>query len=173
MTTSLTTHRDHTVVDSPIGPLTLVADDGVLCGLYMEEQRHRPARETFGARVTAGFEQVTEQLSEYFAGERTDFTLPLALRGTEFQRAVWAGLRDIPYGRTESYGELAKRLGRPAAVRAVGMANGRNPISVIVPCHRVIASDGKLTGYGGGLPRKQRLLTLEGWGTEEAAPTSV
>jgi methylated-DNA-[protein]-cysteine S-methyltransferase len=101
------------------------------------------------------------QLERYFAGERTEFDLPLAPEGTEFQRAVWAGLGTIGYGETLSYGELADRIGRPNAQRAVGLANGRNPIAVIVPCHRVIGADGSLTGYGGGLDRKQRLLALE------------
>ncbi|MCK1798303.1 methylated-DNA--[protein]-cysteine S-methyltransferase [Streptomyces sp. XM4193] len=153
--------RTHTVVESPIGPLTLVATDGVLCGLYMEDQRHLPARETFGAPDPDGFDPVAQQLAEYFAGERTEFTVPLTMEGTEFRRTVWTALRDIPYGRTESYGELAARIGRPSASRAVGMANGRNPISIIVPCHRVIAGNGNLTGYGGGLPRKRHLLALE------------
>jgi methylated-DNA-[protein]-cysteine S-methyltransferase len=101
------------------------------------------------------------QLNEYFAGERTDFDLPLSLDGTGFQRTVWSGLQDIPYGETISYGELARRIGQPTASRAVGLANGRNPVSIVVPCHRVVGSNGSLTGYGGGLPRKQFLLGLE------------
>ena len=161
MTTALTAHRTHTVVDSPVGPLTLVATDGVLSGVYMEEQRHRPPTESFGVPDSTGFESATEQLAEYFAGDRTEFTIPLNLIGTEFQRTVWQALREIPYGHTESYGGLATRIGRPSASRAVGLANGRNPIGIIVPCHRVIAGNGNLTGYGGGLSRKRHLLALE------------
>jgi methylated-DNA-[protein]-cysteine S-methyltransferase len=157
--------RAHTVVDSPVGPLTLVAADGSLSGLYMEHQRHRPPSETFGDRVpearTALFGAAAEQLDAYFAGELTEFGLPLNLHGTPFQRHVWAGLRAIPYGETVTYGELAERIGRPGASRAVGLANGRNPVGVIVPCHRVIGSTGSLTGYGGGLDRKRFLLDLE------------
>ncbi|WP_016699990.1 methylated-DNA--[protein]-cysteine S-methyltransferase [Actinoalloteichus spitiensis] len=153
--------RTHTVVDSPIGPLTLVATGGVLAGVYMEEHRHRPDRATFGAQDDTGFDEAARQLAEYFAGERTDFDLPLAPHGTPFQKQVWAQLRDIPYGETVSYGDLAARMGRPSASRAVGLANGRNPISVIVPCHRVVGSTGSLTGYAGGVERKRTLLDLE------------
>lgn len=153
--------RSHTVIDSPIGKLTLVATDGVLAGLYMEQQRHLPAVETFGRPNPEPFTETIRQLDEYFAGDRTSFDLPLAMVGTEFQRQVWDGLRDIPFGETMSYGELAAVLGKPAASRAVGLANGRNPISVIVPCHRVVGSTGSLTGYGGGLERKLFLLDFE------------
>ncbi|MDO0924931.1 methylated-DNA--[protein]-cysteine S-methyltransferase [Streptomyces sp. TG1A-8] len=156
--------KQHTVVDSPYGPLTLVADgDGALCGLYMAAQRHRPGEETFGSRIAAlrVFAEAQEQLTAYFAGELKEFTLPLGLHGTPFQRAVWEQLTKIPYGETRSYGALAAALGRPGASRAVGLANGRNPIGIVVPCHRVIGSDGSLTGYGGGLERKQRLLDFE------------
>jgi methylated-DNA-[protein]-cysteine S-methyltransferase len=153
--------RTHTVMESPVGPLTLVATNGVLSGLYMDEQRHRPLEELFGPRVDGQSEEVIEQLNEYFAGNLEEFEIPLAMAGTDFQRRVWAELRKIPYGETTTYGELAERLGRPTAARAVGMANGRNPISIIVPCHRVIGSTGSLTGYGGGLPRKRYLLSFE------------
>ncbi|MGW5721697.1 methylated-DNA--[protein]-cysteine S-methyltransferase [Amycolatopsis sp. NPDC003865] len=154
--------RSHTVVDSPCGPLTLVAEDDALCGLYMHEQRHRPAEAAFGSPGAAEVFALTEsQLAEYFAGRRREFDLPLAFRGTPFQRSVWAALLDIPYGETASYGELAQLLGKPAAARAVGLANGKNPISIIVPCHRVIGSTGSLTGYGGGLERKRYLLDFE------------
>ncbi|RKS79350.1 methylated-DNA-[protein]-cysteine S-methyltransferase [Actinomadura pelletieri DSM 43383] len=154
----------HVVVDSPVGPLTLVELDGALSALYMEEQRHRPLQETFGAPgdVTAEpFAGVVEQLSAYFAGELTEFDLPLTFRGTEFQKRVWSALLEIPYGETTTYGQIAVELGRPSASRAVGLANGRNPISVIVPCHRVVGSTGDLTGYGGGLDRKRYLLDFE------------
>ncbi len=151
----------HTVVDSPVGPLTLVATDGLLSGLYMTEQRYRPDEESFGVRDDAPFGEVTAQLAEYFAGRRTSFELPLDLLGTPFQRTVWTALCSIPYGETVSYGELAAALGRPTAARAVGMANGHNPIGIIVPCHRVVGSGGDLTGYGGGIERKRQLLDFE------------
>ncbi len=153
--------RTHVVTDSPIGPLTLVADDGRLCGLFMNEHRHRPDPATFGPRDPAGFAAAERQLRGYFAGELTTFDLELAPAGTAFQHEVWAGLRTIPYGSTVTYGELARRIGRPAASRAVGLANGRNPLSIVVPCHRVIGSDGGMTGYGGGVQRKRFLLALE------------
>ncbi|MGY5009102.1 methylated-DNA--[protein]-cysteine S-methyltransferase [Streptomyces sp. 900105755] len=153
--------KNHTVTDSPYGPLTLVAEDGILCGLYMEDQRHRPPEETFGARDDGLFTEAEEQLTAYFEGELTEFTVELRLNGTPFQRSVWEQLCLIPYGETRSYGELAEALGNPQASRAVGLANGRNPVGIIVPCHRVIGASGSLTGYGGGLPRKQRLLDFE------------
>ncbi|WP_394429134.1 methylated-DNA--[protein]-cysteine S-methyltransferase [Streptomyces sp. SGAir0957] len=153
--------KRHTVVDSPYGALTLVATDGTLSGLYMTEQRHRPAEETFGVRDERPFGAVIDQLEAYFNAELTTFDLPLHLHGTPFQRAVWEQLRKIPYGETRTYGELAAALGNPAASRAVGLANGKNPVGVIVPCHRVIGASGGLTGYGGGLERKRRLLDFE------------
>jgi methylated-DNA-[protein]-cysteine S-methyltransferase len=154
--------KQHTVIDSPYGPLTLVAEDGVLCGLYMTDQRHRPAEETFGERDERPFGPVIDQLMDYFTGELKEFTLELRLNGTEFQRRVWDQLRRIPYGETRSYGQLADALGNSGASRAVGLANGKNPIGIIVPCHRVVGANGGLTGYGGGLDRKQRLLDFEG-----------
>ncbi|WP_405437225.1 methylated-DNA--[protein]-cysteine S-methyltransferase [Streptomyces avidinii] len=166
-TTNVNTAKRHTVVDSPYGPLTLVATDGVLSGLYMTGQRHRPAEESFGERVAveeAPFPEVVRQLAAYFAGERTDFDLPLRLEGTDFQRSVWDQLVRIPYGETWSYGELAARLGKPNASRAVGLANGKNPVGIIVPCHRVIGASGGMTGYGGGVDRKVRLLAFEAGG---------
>ena len=153
--------KQHTVIDSPCGPLTLVADDGVLCGLYMTGQRHRPPQEDFGPRDDTLFAEAEEQLKAYFAGELRQFTLALRLHGTPFQRSVWEQLVRIPYGETRSYGELAGALGSPRASRAVGLANGRNPVGIIVPCHRVVGSDGSLTGYGGGLDRKRSLLDFE------------
>ncbi|MFF2368452.1 methylated-DNA--[protein]-cysteine S-methyltransferase [Streptomyces sp. NPDC058122] len=153
--------KRHTVIDSPYDPLTLVADDGVLCGLHMVAQRHRPPEETFGERDDTLFDEVAEQLNAYFEGELKEFTVELRLIGTPFQRSVWDQLRQIPYGETRSYGELAEALGNMGASRAVGLANGRNPIGIIVPCHRVIGAGGSLTGYGGGLDRKRQLLDLE------------
>ncbi|CAL9643354.1 Methylated-DNA--protein-cysteine methyltransferase [Actinosynnema sp. ALI-1.44] len=151
----------HTTVDSPVGPLTLVATDGVLSGLYMTDQRYRPDDESFGPVDAAPFADVVVQLEEYFAGTRTTFELELDLLGTPFQRTVWRALCSIPYGETVSYGELAAAVGRPTAARAVGMANGRNPVGIIVPCHRVVGSTGDLTGYGGGIDRKRQLLAFE------------
>ena len=153
--------RVHTVIDSPTGPLTLVAQDGVLAGLYMEQQRHRPAQETFGEPDPSPFGEVITQLGEYFDSARKEFDLPLSLNGTEFQRTVWQELCTIPYGETVTYGELAEQIGKPGASRAVGLANGKNPVGIIVPCHRVIGSTGDLTGYGGGLDRKRMLLAFE------------
>lgn len=151
----------HTTVDSPIGPLTLVSTGGVLSGLFMVEQRYRPDTETFGVEDATLFDDVAAQLKEYFAGSRKEFDLPLHFAGTPFQRTVWQELCEIPYGETTSYGELAQRIGRPTASRAVGMANGHNPISIVVPCHRVVGSTGALTGYGGGVERKRFLLDFE------------
>ncbi|MDI3417413.1 methylated-DNA--[protein]-cysteine S-methyltransferase [Streptomyces luteolus] len=160
----------HTLLDSPYGPLTLVATDGALSGLYMTDQRHRPPEENFGLRVApdeAPFAEAARQLGEYFTGDRHTFDLPLHLAGTPFQRRVWEGLSTIPYGETRTYGELAAQLGKPNASRAVGLANGKNPLGIVVPCHRVVGANGSLTGYGGGLDRKRRLLELEGSGAEE------
>ncbi|MFD1662418.1 methylated-DNA--[protein]-cysteine S-methyltransferase [Streptomyces caeni] len=153
--------KQHTVIDSPYGPLTLVGTDGVLSGLYMVGQRHRPPEEAFGERDDTPFDEAAEQLAAYFAGELKEFTLELRLQGTPFQHSVWEQLRMIPYGETRSYGQLADALGNPGASRAVGLANGKNPIGIIVPCHRVVGANGGLTGYGGGLDRKKRLLDFE------------
>ncbi|GAB3525684.1 methylated-DNA--[protein]-cysteine S-methyltransferase [Arthrobacter monumenti] len=153
--------RTHTSIDSPIGVLTLVNTDGVLSAVYMEEHTHMPDAGTFGDEGSAGFEDATGQLAEYFAGERRTFTLPLAPAGSGFQRKVWKLLTEIPYGETRSYGQLADQLGNRSVIRAVGAANGRNPLSIIVPCHRVVGADGSLTGYAGGLERKKFLLGLE------------
>jgi methylated-DNA-[protein]-cysteine S-methyltransferase len=150
-----------TTVESPIGELTLASDGEALTGLYMTDQRHRPELPAADGDDDAVLTAAREQLAEYFAGERREFDLPLSPAGTPFQRAVWEALRDIPYGETAGYGELANRLGRPGAARAVGLANGRNPIAIVVPCHRVIGAAGALTGYGGGLERKRYLLELE------------
>ena len=150
----------HFLMESPIGTLTLVKTDGVLSGLYMGHPDLR--REQLGAQAASGFEEVVHELEEYFARERTVFTVPIAPAGTTFQQRVWTELRTIPYGETRSYSQLADAIGRQSAMRAVGAANGRNPISIIVPCHRVIGSNGTLVGYGGGLERKKFLLNLEG-----------
>lgn len=150
-----------TTVASPIGPLTLMAEDGNLTHLVMQDQAHATVTPAGGIRDDDAFTDVAGQLDEYFAGERTFFDVPMALKGTDFQRRVWEELCAIPYAETISYGELARRIGNPKASRAVGLANGRNPVAVIVPCHRVIAADGSLGGYGGGTGRKVQLLELE------------
>jgi len=153
----------YSLMDSPVGPLLLCATARGLCGVYMQTDRH--ARNGVAADWVADPARLAPartQLGEYFAGTRRSFDLPLDLAGTPFQQSVWQALCAIPYGQTISYGELARRIGKPAAVRAVGLANGRNPVSIIVPCHRVIGADGSLTGYGGGLPNKRILLALEG-----------
>jgi methylated-DNA-[protein]-cysteine S-methyltransferase len=156
----MTTTRTRTV-DSPIGPLTLAGDDDALTHLIMHNQTHPPKGQDLWEGDDSVFPEVVDQLEAYFAGELTEFKVTTRLEGTEFQRRVWNALCDIPYGETESYGQLAGRIGQPTASRAVGLANGRNPIAIIVPCHRVIGASGTLVGYGGGLDRKQKLLGLE------------
>ena len=148
-------------IGSPVGPITVAGRDGVLTHLRMDDQTHPPPDRAEWVHDPDAFPEAVAQLEAYFAGERTEFDLALRLDGTAFQQTVWAALREIPYGETWSYGRLADRIGKPGAARAVGLANGRNPIGIIVPCHRVIGADGSLTGYGGGLPRKQALLELE------------
>lgn len=155
----------YTEMDSPVGKLVLRGTSGVLTALYMETHRHELPMAENAVRDDARFADARAQLAEYFEGRRTAFDLPLdRTAGSSFQRQVWDALIDIPYGETISYGELARRIGQPAAVRAVGLANGRNPLSIFVPCHRVIGAGGKLTGYGGGLERKRVLLDLEARG---------
>jgi methylated-DNA-[protein]-cysteine S-methyltransferase len=153
--------KTHTTVDSPLGPLTLVATDGTLSGIYMQDHLHMPEPSTFGPRVDSGFEKTAEQLEEYFSGQRKDFTLRTQPAGSVFQRRVWDALTTIPYGQTWTYAQLAHAVGRRDRIRAVGAANGRNPIAIVVPCHRVVGSDGNLTGFSGGLARKRFLLDLE------------
>jgi methylated-DNA-[protein]-cysteine S-methyltransferase len=148
-------------INSPIGELILTSDGGAITGLFMEKQKGGPKPINDWRRDDGLFNEAAEQLRAYFAGELTEFDLPLALKGTEFQQRVWGELQKIPYGSTISYGELARRIGNPQASRAVGAANGSNPISIIIPCHRLIGSNGKLTGYGGGIERKKFLLDLE------------
>lgn len=159
----------YTHVDSPIGRLLLLSDESALRGLYMDVAGHEPpGRANWVERPQARpLRAAAEQLGEYFAGARRRFDLPLDMPGTPFQQRVWQALSEIPFGETSSYGQLAARIGKPGAARAVGLANNRNPISLIVPCHRVIGADGSLTGYGGGLDRKRWLLAHEadaqGW----------
>ncbi len=151
-------------MQSAIGELMLISDGEALTGIYMQTQKHA-ARRARAARDDAAVRLARLQLEAYFAGELQAFDLPLAAEGTAFQKRVWTALCDIPYGETISYGELARRIGQPAAARAVGLANGQNPISIVVPCHRVIGANGSLTGYGGGLPRKRWLLAHESKGS--------
>lgn len=148
-------------LESPIGPLLLLGDEQALAALYMVDHRHQPPLPAACERRDTAFRAVRAQLEAYFAGELTEFDVPLSAKGTEFQRTVWRALCAIRYGQTESYGKLAQRIGNPSASRAVGLANGKNPISIIVPCHRVIGANGSLTGYGGGVERKKWLLEHE------------
>ena len=148
-------------LESPIGELILTGNAGALTGLYVGRLPGSDAPPTDDGRDDRVFDSVRAQLTEYFAGERTSFDVPLDLRGTEFQRTVWDALLRVPFGHTTTYGEIARRISKPAAVRAVGAANGRNPVSIIVPCHRVVGSNGSLVGYGWGVERKAFLLDHE------------
>ena len=149
-------------LETPIGTLRLVADDIGLREIRFAEPRHPRDTPATWVRASHPFTAARQQLAEYFAGTRTEFDLPLHPVGTPFQISVWQELARIPYGVTNSYGDIAKRIDRPRAMRAVGAANGRNPLPIVVPCHRVIGSNGSLTGFGGGLPTKEFLLALEG-----------
>ena len=163
MKTLTETNLYHHSIDTPIGGLLLVGDAEALHGVYFQDGKRGPYKpDKSWEPAEKPFREAVRQLRAYFAGKLTDFDLPLKPAGTDFQLKVWKTLQTIPYGKTWSYGELAQRIRRPAAFRAVGAANGQNPIPVIVPCHRVIGADGSLTGFGGGLPIKQKLLALEG-----------
>ena len=155
-----------TYYDSPLGTVTLQANEQGLLGVWFETHTTKP--EDLGIQEDSFpiFQSVKEQLERYFAGDAVQFDVPIAAKGTPFQQSVWHALTTIPCGETWSYAQLADAIGNPKAVRAVGLANGKNPVSVIVPCHRVIGKNGKLTGYAGGIERKQRLLTIEGIGQE-------
>ena len=160
-------------IDSPIGRLLLLGDGESLIQVCFQSGP-RPLQPADGwVSDPAPFRAAVAQLGEYFAGERRGFDLPLAPRGTQFQRRVWRALTEIPYGKTISYGELARRIDKPSASRAVGLANGANPLPIIVPCHRVIGADGSLTGFGGGLPIKRKLLALEGAERSTGAQASL
>jgi methylated-DNA-[protein]-cysteine S-methyltransferase len=153
--------RYYTTIASPIDDLLLLSNGDALCGVYMDAQKYRPESQPDWRRDDKHFAKAKKQFKAYFAKELTEFDLPLAFAGTIFQNKVWNGLLKIPFGQTWSYQALANHIKSPKAVRAVGLANGKNPLSIIVPCHRVIGSNGTLTGYGGGLPRKQWLLQHE------------
>ena len=153
---------NYTYLDTPIGTLLIAGDEKAVHRIdFPKGGKARLPEQGWSESSRGPVSQAVKQLREYFAGKRADFDLPLAPEGTEFQRNVWRNLQDIPYGETISYGELAKRVGNPKASRAVGAANGQNPIPIVIPCHRVIGANGKLTGFGGGLPTKEALLALE------------
>jgi methylated-DNA-[protein]-cysteine S-methyltransferase len=164
-TITATTTTRHVVIDSPIGPLTLVRDDHGLTGLYYPGHWTNPDESGFGPRVEPrdddGFDDAITQLDEYFAGDRREFDLPLNPVGSERARQLWQLLAEIPYGQTTTYGTLARKIGNGISARAIGGFVGHNPLSIFIPCHRVVGSTGKLTGYAGGLDRKQYLLELE------------
>ncbi len=155
----------HAVIDSPLGELTLVADGSALIGLYFRHHWYRPPKDSFGPRIDAASDELLAeaqtQLSEFLTGDRMDFDLPTTLRGDDLQRRVWDRLTTIPFGDTVTYGDIAAELADGTTAQEVGAAVGRNPLSIIVPCHRVVGKNGKLTGYAGGLERKQFLLDLE------------
>ena len=157
----MTTTTCYSYIDSPLGRMFVQGDGEFVTGLFMPKHKGWTGPDPSWQQSDASFAAVREQLAEYFAGERQTFDVPLKLAGTPFQQRVWQELVRIPFGTTITYGELARRLGQPTASRAVGHANGRNPISIIVPCHRVIGADGKLTGYAGGIDKKQWLLDWE------------
>jgi len=155
----------HAVIQSPLGELTVVAEDDALTGLYFQHHWYQPAHDTLGPKVDAESDELLAeaqaQLTDYLAGDRTDFDLPITLHGDEAKHRVWRLLTTIPYGETETYGELAATLGDGTTAQEVGQAVGRNPLSIVVPCHRVVGKNGQLTGYAGGVKRKQFLLELE------------
>ncbi len=159
MSTTSTTF--FTTVPSPVGRLTLLGEGEDLVGLYFDHDPEAARARAGAVRDDRRLQRAVAELEEYFAGARTRFNLPLAPRGTEFQKAVWRALVRIPFGETATYGEIARSIGQPAASRAIGGANHRNPIAIVIPCHRVIGADGSMTGYGGGLDRKRLLLDLE------------
>jgi methylated-DNA-[protein]-cysteine S-methyltransferase len=150
-------------MQTPIGELLLVADESAITGVYFTGQKHFPAiyKDWKKDANHPVLKKAAAQLKDYFAGKRVEFDLPLRLTGTSFQEKVWKEIARIPFGKTLTYGELAKRVGSPGAVRAAGASTGRNPVGIIVPCHRVVGKDGSLTGYAGGLDRKRHLLQLE------------
>lgn len=157
----------HLVIESPLGPVLIAGQDGAVTGLWFEDQRYAPTPERLGPRVLPGedplLDEAARQLTDYLAGKRQEFDLPLAPVGTPRQRAVWDALLRIPHGEVTTYGALAREVGSPRAAQSVGQAVGHNPISIVIPCHRVLGANGSMTGYAGGLERKRALLTLEGY----------
>ena len=172
-TTGDTPVATHTVLATSLGEVTVVREEEALTGLYFPRHWPRPDRTAFGPRDDAGFEEAARQLGEYLAGERTAFELPLKLSGSEFDRRVWDLVAGIPYGETTTYGEIARSIGTGTEPRDVGAAVGRNPVCIIVPCHRVVGVTGKLTGYAGGLDRKRALLEIEHAGVLRAGQDSA
>ena len=160
-TTSAVVGAAHAVVATRLGKLTVVREAGALTGLFFPRHWPAPDRASFGPRAEGGFEDVARQLNEYLAGDRSAFELPVNVKGAEFDRRVWELVRRVPYGQTTTYGDLARGLGAGTDPRDVGAAVGRNPLCIVIPCHRVIGSTGKLTGYAGGLDRKRALLEIE------------
>lgn len=161
----------HVVLPSPVGSVTVIAQEGAITHVHLGDAKHRPAEESLGlpgSMADEPFASAATQLAAYFAGALREFDLPLAPRGDDFHQRVWGLLREIPYGQTRSYGDLARALGDRNLAQAVGSANGRNPIAIVIPCHRVIGSDGLLVGYAGGLDRKRFLLALEEPAPDEA-----
>ncbi len=162
----------HTVLATTLGELTVVREGGAVTGLYFPRHWPRPDRAAFGARSDEGFEEVARQLGEYLDGDRSAFDLSVEVRGSEFDRRVWELMADVPYGQTTTYGELARSLGAGGEPRDVGAAVGRNPLCIIIPCHRVVGATGRLTGYAGGLDRKRALLEIEHAGALRAGRAS-
>ena len=163
----------HAVIATALGELTVVGEEGGLAGLYFPRHWPRPDRTAFGPWVDDGFEDVARQLREYLVGDRSVFELPVTVKGTEFDRRVWELIAQVPYGQTTTYGDLARNLGAATDPRDVGAAVGRNPLCIVIPCHRVIGSTGKLTGYAGGLDRKRTLLGIERAGALRTEPESA
>jgi methylated-DNA-[protein]-cysteine S-methyltransferase len=161
MTDTATVTAEHTVHHTRLGDLTIVRDGGALTGLYYPHHWYRPEQASFGRKNDRGFDDARRQVDEYLAGARTTFGLPLDARGSDLQHRVWELIAQVPYGQTVTYGDLARRLGGGVTAQETGAAVGRNPLSILIPCHRVIGSTGKLTGYAGGLKRKRFLLDLE------------
>ena len=161
MTDTATVTAEQTVHRTRLGDLTIVRDGDALTGLYYPHHWYRPGQASFGRKNDRGFDDARQQLDEYLAGARTTFDLPLEARGSELHRRVWALIAAVPYGGTATYGDLARRLGGGVTAQEAGAAVGRNPLSILIPCHRIIGSTGKLTGYAGGLQRKRFLLDLE------------
>ncbi|HEX9042627.1 MAG TPA: methylated-DNA--[protein]-cysteine S-methyltransferase [Trebonia sp.] len=172
-TTGGTHAAGHTVLATSLGELTVVREEEAVTGLYFPRHWPKPDRTTFGPRADAGFEEVARQVDEYLNGNRSSFELSLKVRGSEFDRRVWDAIAGVPYGETTTYGEIARSLGPGTEPRDVGAAVGRNPLCIVIPCHRVVGATGKLTGYAGGLDRKRALLEIEHAGALRAARASA